>query len=187
MDAARRRSLQTARFGAWYTARVRWSLLMVLLSACGAASPAVITGPIDRARIEHELPNWRDEIARVEPDIAASQALGEVPPGATVDVFLGTWCGDSRRVVSRLFRALEWVPEESRPFTIHFIAVDHDKRDPEGRAEGRDIRFVPTIIVVRDGHEVGRIVESAPHGVEVDLLHLLRGEASGVISLRTDL
>ena len=38
-----------------------------------------------------------------------------------------------------------------------------------------------------DGVEVGRIVESAPHGVEVDLLALLNGTATGVLSLRTDL
>jgi hypothetical protein len=112
------------------------------------------------------------------------RALADVPPGAEVDVFLGTWCGDSRRVVSRLFVALERIDP---PFSIRFIAVDRDKRDPEGRSEGRDIRYVPTIIVRRDGLEVGRIVESAPHGVEVDLLMLLRGEAEGTLSLRTDL
>lgn len=161
--------------------------LTVLLVGCGAASPTVLTGAVDRARVEAELPNWRQELARAEIDEAAARALADVPPGAEVDVFLGTWCGDSRRVVSRLWRALELVPEESRPFAIRFVAVDRAKHDPEGLAEGRDIRFVPTIIVSRDGAEVGRIVESAPSGVEVDLGRLLRGEATGVLTLRTDL
>lgn len=52
---------------------------------------------------------------------------------------------------------------------------------------GRDLRFVPTFIVERDGHEVGRIVEVSPNGIERDLLDLLSGARSGVISARTDL
>lgn len=166
----------------------RWLPLAVFLFAgCGASGPPILTGAVDRAGIERELPAWRQELALAEVDEAAAAALAEVPPGAQVDVFLGTWCGDSRRVVSRLFRALERVPEAARPFAIRFVAVDRQKRDPEGLAEGRDLRFVPTIIVTRDGAEVGRIVESAPNGVEVDLGRLLRGEAAGTLSLRTDL
>lgn len=166
---------------------MRGLTLAALLVGCGAASPTVLTGAVDRARIEAELPTWREELARTEIDEDAARALADVPPGAEVDVFLGTWCGDSRRVVSRLWRALELVPEENRPFTIRFIAVDRAKRDPEGLSDGHDIRFVPTIIVRRDGAEVGRIVESAPSGVEVDLGRLLRGEATGVLTLRDDL
>lgn len=147
----------------------------------------VLTGPIDRTRIEDELPNWRDEIAHAAIDVDAARALGTVPPGAEVEVFLGTWCGDSRRVISQLFVALEEVPEDARPFSIRYVAVDRDKRDPEGLSDGRDIRYVPTIIVTRDGAEVGRIVESAPHGVETDLGALLRGEATGTLTLRGDL
>ena len=161
--------------------------LFLFLTGCGAPAALLLTGPVDRAGIERELPAWREELARAEIDEVAAAALAEVPPGAQVDVFLGTWCGDSRRVVSRLFRALERVPEAGRPFAIRFVAVDRQKRDPEGLAEGRDLRFVPTIIVTREGAEVGRIVESAPNGVEVDLGRLLRGEAIGTLTLRTDL
>lgn len=145
----------------------------------------MLTGPVTRTEIETSLPAWRDEIAAASVDVEAARALRDVPPGAEVHVFLGTWCGDSRRVISRLFVALEEVPEP--PFALELIAVDRSKRDPDGRADGRDIRFVPTLIVMRDGVEVGRIVESAPHGVETDLGALLRGEASGVITSRTDL
>lgn len=145
----------------------------------------VMTGVVTRDEIETSQPAWRDEIATASVDDDAARALTEVPPGAEVVVFLGTWCGDSRRVVSRLLVALERAP--NAPFSVRMIAVDRSKRDPEGLSDGQDIRYVPTIIVRRDGAEVGRIVESAPHGVEVDLLALLRGEASGVLSLRTDL
>jgi len=41
--------------------------------------------------------------------------------------------------------------------------------------------------VCRGGAEVGRIVESAPRGVETELRALLAGERTGTISLREDL
>jgi hypothetical protein len=162
------------------------SILAATIAGCAtAAGGPMLTGTVTRGEIETSLPAWRDEIAAASVDAEAARALREVPPGAEVEVFLGTWCGDSRRVISRLFVALEEVPDP--PFELELIAVDRSKRDPEGRVEGRDIRFVPTIIVTRDGVEVGRIVESAPHGVEVDLLALLRGERTGTLTLRTDL
>lgn len=145
-----------------------------------------MVGLTSRTAIEAELENWRDEIARASVDEDVARSLADVPPGAEVDVFLGTWCGDSRRVVSRLFRALE-VAGDPVPFSIRFVGVDRSKVAPGGLTDGVGLRFVPTIIVRRDGTEVGRIVESAPRGVETELHALLSGTASGTISLRTDL
>ena len=142
-------------------------------------------GPTTREEIEAALPAWRDAAASAEADEETSRALASVPPGADVIVYLGTWCGDSRREIGRLFRALEHVPEPY-PFTIALVGVDRAKTAP-GHTEGVGLRYVPTIVVRRGGTEIGRIVESAPHGVERELLDLLTGATSGVISLRTDL
>jgi hypothetical protein len=159
----------------------------VLLSGCGVWWSGML-GPVSRASIETELGSWRREIERsrmlVDEDVARS--LRTVPPGAEVDVFLGTWCRDSRRLVSRLFVALE-VAGEPLPFSIRYVGVDRQRHAPRGLTDGVDLRYVPTIIVHRDGAEVGRIVESAPRGVETELRALLTGERTGTISLREDL
>src|SRR5436190_21093540 len=124
-------------------------LAALFLAACG---PPIVVGPTSRAEIEAVAPAWREAAARSTFDDAATRELAEVPPGAEIDVYLGTWCSDSRREVSRLFRALEHVGDP--PFTIRWIAVDRDKHAP-GVTE--PLRFVPTFIVRRDGAEVGRI------------------------------
>ncbi|MDQ3036349.1 MAG: thioredoxin family protein [Myxococcota bacterium] len=142
-------------------------------------------GATSREEIESALPAWREAAARADVEEETSRSLASVPPGAEVIVYLGTWCGDSRREIARLFRALELVPEPY-PFTVSWIGVDRAKTAP-GHTEGADVRFVPTIVVRRDGAEVGRIVESAPRGVERELLDLLTGATQGVISARTDL
>ncbi|UJR86358.1 Hypothetical protein I5071_84520 [Sandaracinus amylolyticus] len=154
-------------------------------TASRAATSSEIVGTTSRAEIEAALPAWRDAIVSADVEDDTARALASVPPGAEVDVYLGTWCGDSRREITRLFRALELAPEP-RPFTLSFVGVDRAKHAPELPAD-LGLRFVPTIVVRRDGVEVGRIVESAPRGIERELLDLLTGARTGVITARTDL
>lgn len=148
----------------------------------------VIVGETTRERIE-AAPEWAVAERESRPDAEASRALASVPSGADVTVFLGTWCGDSRREVPRLWKALDLAREAGTdvPFAIHYIGVDRQKREPAAPVTNNDIRYVPTFIVSREGREVGRIVEESPHGIEKDLLALLTGQARGLITTRTDL
>lgn len=148
--------------------------------------PAVLVGDVTREQIEAAVPAWVEAEVGSQPDGEASQALAAVEPGADVTVFLGTWCGDSRREVPRLWRALDETGGMV-PFTIHYIGVDREKKEPSARVKEDDILYVPTFIVRREGREVGRIVETSPHGVEKDLLALLSGKATGILSTRDDL
>lgn len=148
-----------------------------------AEAPRDVVGVTSREEIADALPAWRDAIAAAVPDDELSRALAGVPPGAEIDVFLGTWCGDSRREVSRLFVALALAQTVGPlPFTVRFVGVDRAKEAP-GLTEDVDLRYVPTIIVRRDGAEVGRIVEHPPRPVEQELLDLLTGARTGWISL----
>lgn len=142
-------------------------------------------GAVDRETIETEVPAWRTAREEAAPDPEVSRQLAEVDPGAQVTVYLGTWCGDSRREVPRMWAAFDIAGE--LPFEVRHVAVDRAKEAPGDLLHGVDLEYVPTIVVTRDGEEVGRIVESAPGGVESDLLALLRGERAGVISGRPDL
>lgn len=148
--------------------------------------PPSLLGPVSREQLEAAEPSWVAAAIEAEPDPESARALAEVPPGAEVTVYLGTWCSDSKREVSRLWRALDEVGGMV-PFSIDYIAVDRaDARPPELEREV-GLRYVPTFIVRRDGEEVGRMIEQSPGGIERDLLALLTGEASGVISARDDL
>jgi hypothetical protein len=151
--------------------------------ASRAAPTSDVVGVTSRAAIEAAVPAWRDAIAAADPADDTARALAAVPPGAEVDVFLGTWCGDSRREVSRLFAALAIAEREGAlPFALRFVGVDRAKTAP-GLTDGVDLRFVPTVVVRRDGREIGRIVETATRGIEQDLLDLLTGARRGWISL----
>jgi thiol-disulfide isomerase/thioredoxin len=146
---------------------------------------AVLVGPATREQIEAASPDWVQAEVESHPDAEAAKALAAVEPGAEVTVFHGTWCGDSRREVPRLWRAIDEAGG-AVPFKISYIAVDRQKKEPAGAVGESDVHYVPTFIVHRDGHEVGRIVEEAPHGIEHDLADLLTGKAHGVIATRQD-
>jgi thiol-disulfide isomerase/thioredoxin len=154
----------------------------------GEDHPALV-GHLTRQQIEETAPEWVEAEVAAQPEADAAHALAAVPPGAEVTVLLGTWCSDSRREVPRLWRALDEAggPGGHIPFEISYIGVDRDKKEPAAEIAAAGLRYVPTLIVRRDGREVGRIVESAPHGVERDLLALLDGSAQGVVSGRDDL
>jgi thiol-disulfide isomerase/thioredoxin len=188
------------------TLRTRRSLqlvLSVLLLRAGAAmgrgpqgeeaakqekekdGPALV-GNLDREQIEAAVPDWVQAEVEAQPEPAAAQALAAVEPGAEVVVFLGTWCSDSRREVPRFWKALD-ATGGAVSFTIRYVGVDREKKEPAAAVAGSDVRFLPTFIVQRDGRETGRIVETSPHGVEQDLLDLLTGKARGVLTTREDL
>lgn len=142
---------------------------------------SVLVGTLTREQIETAHPEWvQSEVAAV-PDAGAARALAAIEPGAEVTVFLGTWCSDSAREVPRLWRALDEAGG-AVPFQIHYVGIDRQKKEPSAPLANYEIEFVPTFIVSRQGHEVGRIVETPPHGVEQDLLALLSGKSHGVLS-----
>jgi len=146
----------------------------------------VLVGAVTRDAIEAAVPRWVESEVAAQPDAETARALAAVEPGAEVTVFLGTWCGDSRREVPRLWKALDEAGG-TMPFAIRLLGVDRAKKEPAAAIAENGIRYLPTFIVRRGGSEVGRVVETSPNGIEKDLLALLTGKAHGVLATRDDL
>jgi thiol-disulfide isomerase/thioredoxin len=90
--------------------------------------------------------------------------------GVEVLIFLGTWCEDSRLHVPKMITILN---ETKIPFTL--IGVNREKECPFEKKECKnwDILFVPTFVVMYEGKELGRIVESPVLSLEEDLAAVL--------------
>ncbi|GAA4804406.1 hypothetical protein GCM10023330_08460 [Litoribaculum gwangyangense] len=93
----------------------------------------------------------------------------------TIKLFLGTWCGDSKREVPRFYKVLETAkfPEKQ----LQVIAVDRTedayKQSPNHEEAGLNIHRVPTFIFYKNGNEVNRIVESPVETLERDILKIV--------------
>jgi hypothetical protein len=126
------------------------------------------------------LPKWRDAFAQAQAGEHAKK-LATVPPGARIDVILGTWCPDSREEVTRFWRGLDAAGEV--PFEVGYWGTGFGDYTPEvERAEELEVIAVPTFVVFREDEEVGRVVERSEAGIEVDLYDLLTGAREGQIS-----
>ncbi|QLG45329.1 TlpA family protein disulfide reductase [Costertonia aggregata] len=95
-----------------------------------------------------------------------------------IKVFMGTWCGDSKREIPRFYKILEAIdfPKEQ----LQMIAVDNSKanykKSPGGEEKGRNITKVPTFIFYNNGKEVNRIVESPIKSLEKDIVAIISGK-----------
>ena len=92
-----------------------------------------------------------------EVDTELTNAISD-PGQYTYEVYLGTWCGDSRRELPRMEKIFNEMGIDMPNVLI--VTLDRDKISPNGEQEGKDIRYVPTLIVSKDNQEIGRIVES---------------------------
>lgn len=92
-----------------------------------------------------------------------------------IKVFLGTWCGDSKKEVPRFYRVLENAkfPENQ----LQVIAVNRTKeaykQSPNHEEKGLNIHRVPTFIFYKNGKEVNRIVEHPKETLERDMLNIV--------------
>lgn len=78
-------------------------------------------------------------------------------------VFMGTWCHDSQYIIPKLFTLLDATAFSKDRVTL--IGVDRNKKTISHLAEALDVKSVPTIIAMKNGKELGRVVEYGKTGL----------------------
>ena len=95
-----------------------------------------------------------------------------------IKLFLGTWCGDSKREIPRFIKILEAAnfPMEQ----LEIIALDRRKeqykKSPTGEEKGLNIIKVPTMIFFKNGKEINRIVERPIASLEEDIAQIVQNK-----------
>ncbi len=96
------------------------------------------------------------------PAVSIVNALQAVKGKVQFIIFGGTWCEDTQFILPKFFKLQEQggIPDES----ISFFGVDRQKKTLSNFADAFKITNVPTIILMKDGKEIGRIVEYGKTG-----------------------
>ncbi|MDC6365715.1 MULTISPECIES: TlpA family protein disulfide reductase [Flavobacteriaceae] len=99
--------------------------------------------------------------------------------GHYIKLFLGTWCGDSKREVPRFLKILK---AANFPMDhIEIVALDRRKgkvkTSPTFEEKGLNIIRVPSMLFYKNGKEVNRIVESPIESLEEDILQIVNNKA----------
>lgn len=93
--------------------------------------------------------------------------------GINFIVFAGTWCSDTQALLGPFFKVLKKSKIDEKAITLYFL--DREKNSGNGREKDFAISAIPTIIILREKKEIGRIVESINKSIEEELLSILSG------------
>jgi thiol-disulfide isomerase/thioredoxin len=100
-----------------------------------------------------------------------SNALKQIKLGSqTLLVYFGSWCSDSRREVPRFIKIMDYLNFDYNK--INFVGLDREKKAPNYKKNIWDIQYVPTFIILENGIEIGRIIETPDDSLEKDLLKI---------------
>jgi len=106
------------------------------------------------------------------PDQNALQLLKANRDSVNILAFGGTWCGDTKYILPKFFVLADAAGLSQEHITL--LGVDHDKKTIQHLSEAFGITNVPTIIVMKNGKEVGRVVEYGHTGLfDKDLADIL--------------
>ena len=107
---------------------------------------------------------WYVESQRIypRPDTAAVAAFKNNIDKISFIIFGGTWCDDTHFVLPKFYKIQEASAFPENRITL--FAVDRNKKTIGNIAQAMNIINVPTIIVMKNGKEVGRVVEYGKTG-----------------------
>jgi thiol-disulfide isomerase/thioredoxin len=124
----------------------------------------VIRGLMNKYQIQNDtafkwyLPNQ----AGYRADTATLNAFERARGKYQLVVFGGTWCEDSQFILPKFFKLqeLSGFPDDG----ITLFGVNREKTSLGNIAKALNIINVPTIIVMKEGKEIGRVVEYGKTG-----------------------
>ena len=133
-------------------------------------------GAITPAEIAETVPAWGDLQSAHEPDAELVEALAAIDRPLTLDLSMGTWCGDSRREVPRLLKAIELADNDR--LSLQITALSNEFDAPLDQISGSQLTNVPTLRILEEESELGRIVETpAGDSFLADLLQIVDATA----------
>jgi thioredoxin 1 len=145
--------------------------LLILVGCSGgkdAAGEGDPVGRVERGRLSESFLAAYDTVHVPSEYIGLIQQAGA---GVETMVFFGQWCSDSRRDVPRFLKIVDLAGKSLGQVTLY--ALDRKKRSPDGLEGQYHIERVPTFVFLKQGKEIGRIVEMPRTTLEGDMLGIL--------------
>jgi hypothetical protein len=96
-----------------------------------------------------------------------------------MEIFAGTWCGESKADMPKMLKILKAAGVDSTQIKLIFLnnTAAQYKQSPGHEEAGKNIIRTPTYIIYNGTKEMGRIIDSPVESFEKDLLKILRNES----------
>lgn len=154
-------------------------IVSILLIQCSSQSttkattkPAILEGPITKEKLIKNYDWFTSEYDSYKVDsntIIKFDRVENWNPKTQIQIFMGTWCGDSQQQVPRMIKVLDSL--DFKNYTI--ITLNNEKSSKKGYELGKNIIRVPTFIVYQNRAEINRIIETPVKTLESDLYQIL--------------
>lgn len=106
------------------------------------------------------------------PNTDAVAGLKKHGDSLQIIAFMGTWCEDSHFIIPKLFHLLDAAGFSKEKISL--IGTDRAKKTLGYLSETLGVTNVPTIIVMKKGKEVGRVIEYGKSGMfDKDLAEII--------------
>jgi hypothetical protein len=111
-------------------------------------------------------------------DSSSLQALTLAFKKKRIEIYAGTWCGESKVDLPKMLKLLKAAGVDSTQIKLIFLnnTAAQYKQSPQHEEAGKNIVRTPTYIVYNGKKEMGRIIDSPIESFEKDLLKILRNE-----------
>jgi thiol-disulfide isomerase/thioredoxin len=116
-------------------------------------------------------PELRANMGLYNPDREVLEKIKENIEDMEIKLFTADWCPDCRIQLPRFFAVLLALEDED--FALEILEVDRSKQDESGLAEMMGVMAIPTFIFMKDGQELGRIIERPQGRMEEDIAEIL--------------
>lgn len=124
-----------------------------------------VKGILSREQLQNDTAfAWmKNDISWYKPNAVCVTSLSAVKDSVQLLVFIGTWCEDSHIVLPQLLKMLDQVKFAADHLTI--IGVDRSKQTLGSLSAALGITKAPSILVMKNGKEIGRVEEYGKYGV----------------------
>ncbi|HEU4469789.1 MAG TPA: thioredoxin family protein [Flavisolibacter sp.] len=97
------------------------------------------------------------------PEQNAVTAFKANKDSVNIIAFGGTWCGDTKNLLPKFYSLMDasGFPQDR----ITLLGVDRSKKTIQHLTEAFGITNVPTFIIMKNGREIGRVVEYGKYGM----------------------
>jgi thiol-disulfide isomerase/thioredoxin len=164
-----------------FTTYIVCASLMILASCSPKNMPMAVTdkdgskilvGTAVRASLEEPAFPWfKKGYDAYKPAPVPMKLIKSLGPTLHIEVFGGTWCDDTHELLPKFYKIADEAKIKDAQITLHL--VNRDKKTKDGTSEKYKIVNVPTYIIIQNGKEIGRIVETVKTSIEADMAAIL--------------
>lgn len=130
----------------------------------GSVHKDILLDPLNFPWYKYEYGNYKVDSAILMPLKSEKDSLQFM-------VFGGTWCSDTQRELPRFIKICDFLGVKEDQMLL--LMLDQQKKSAYFNVKVMQITSVPTFIILRNGKEIGRVVETPQESLEKHLRQII--------------